>query len=122
MITGTHIRAIRRIIKPFLTDRCTIQRRTLVADGSGGHTITYPAIAQSVPCLMIQARWRPTETVQANKLTGITEWNGAVPATQDIKATDRIIVTTLDSRTFEVVGVVAASLEALREFQATEIL
>jgi hypothetical protein len=121
-IRPAHLRRVRRICEAQLPDRCTIERRQLISDGAGDFTVAYTPIATAVPVLLMQARWKPVEVIRAEKLTGMTQWEGMIPSGQDLKATDRITVTTLGNRVFEVAGIVSASYEPVRQFQATEIL
>lgn len=123
IVRPSHLRRLARIVKPHLPDRCTIERRTPVSDGAGDYTVTYPVIATNVPVLLTDAlTMKAIETVSNAKLTTLNYYQGLMLKGQDLKATDRIVVTTLGNRVFEVDGMLSASYEAVRQFTATEIL
>lgn len=106
-----------------LKDTCTIRRFDMLDDGRGGRVRIPNDIATGVPCLVTTTRWQPSEGRHAERLTGKTQWMIYLPPGQDVAAaTDVIIVTSLSNRTFEVIGLMSASLEVLRMVQATEVL
>lgn len=121
-ILDCQLTAIGTVLAAQLTDTCTIKRAVLADDGRGGRTRTLTDLATGVACLVVKPRWRASETNVADKLTGKTTWNIYLPPGQDVKAaTDQIVVTSLGNRTFEVDGMVSASIEILRAVQATEV-
>lgn len=109
-------------IGSLLTDVCTIKRVVLADDGRGGRTRTLTDLATGVACTVQQARYQASELPDGDKMTGKTQWSIFLPAGQDVKAaTDQIVVTSLGNRTFEVIGMLSASLEVVRMVQATEV-
>jgi hypothetical protein len=58
----------------------------------------------------------------AGRTTAVGEWIITLPAGTDVKPTDRIRITSLNNRDFEVTGVLAGSSEVSRQVEAKEIL
>ena len=115
--------SIDRFATAFLTDFCMIKRATLADDGRGGRTRTLSTLASDIPCSVQKARYRADESPDGDKMTGKTYWIISLPAGQDVQAaTDQIMVTSLSSRIFEVIGMISASNEVVRMVQAIEIL
>ena len=122
-VLDCQLAAIGDVLAGQLKDTCTIRRVSVLDDGRGGRIRIPSDIATGVPCLVVTTRWQPSENRHAERLTGKTQWIIYLPPGQDVAAaTDIIIVTSLSNRTFEVVGLMSASLEVLRMVQATEVL
>lgn len=77
-----------------LTERCTIERATLVTDDYGEPTQGFSAVATQVPCRVVEtASVTGRERVRLEGLAQVTDWLVVLPAGQDVTSQDRIRVT-----------------------------
>lgn len=103
----------------FLSDACTIQRRTEGTVTGDGTTASYPAVASNVPCA-VQPDGSATSERQGARggIVALSNWRIRLPHGTDVRVRDRILV---GARTFEVQGVRARSYEAVRVAICVEI-
>jgi hypothetical protein len=112
-----------------LSERCAIQRQVFVDDQAGGQTPAdpdnpWPTVAgqESAPCRVDVTRIRPKERFSDNRLTSAGDFDVSFEAGTDIRNKDRIAVTTLAGRVFNMVGPRYATDEILRVMAADEIV
>ena len=112
-----------------LPDLCTIRRvvngpdgKPGVPDGRGSRIKTFADLTTNVPCRLDPRIARSKEAVSGGKPTSAGDWTISLPATQDIKAADQIVVTSLSNRLFEVIGVGSGSYEVVRLVEASEAI
>lgn len=120
------IEEIQATVLGFLTDKGSIQRQVLVDDGRGGlkpsnSNNPWPTIQSNVSCRADIARIRSSERFNDNRLTSEGEFDVSFLAGTDIRNADRVVITTLDNRVFNLLGPRYASDEILRVMAANEI-
>lgn len=98
---------MRAAIAVWLTDTCTIQRRTLSSDGLGGQTETWTTLVTVACRITVAARRPPQEQVYAERVTSEGEWLLTLPPGTDVQGKDRISVA--NGPTLEVTGVLPYS-------------
>lgn len=100
-----------------MPEAATVLRRTLVADGLGGQSVTWAEVA-TVPCRRAQSQGQPVEQVVAGQLRLVVLWHVTLPAGTDVLAADRIAV---GPQTFEVIAPGGASYETARRTRCVEV-
>lgn len=106
MLNSRQLRQLRAINNQFLPDRCTIQRDTRTSDGKGGTTLVSSTLAANVMCRLSRtSTGRGAEMIQGGRLTSVGDWTIYLPHGQAIDEKDRVVITTLSSRRFEVVQI-----------------
>lgn len=117
MVVNRHV-GLRTLANRWLKDTCTIRRATGTYDGDG-NSESFADLATNVVCSLQRYDAAPTEAVgPRGGVMAVSTWRIRVPAGQDVKATDRIVI---GSRTFEVQGVEAKTFEVRRTVYCAEI-
>jgi head-tail adaptor len=88
-----------------LPDSCSILRATFTTTSQGGQSQSWSTLASGVACLVDSGRGGSEFQTGADRVMPGGGFEIAVPYDQDITEKDRIQVTTLSNRTFEVTGV-----------------
>jgi hypothetical protein len=111
-----------------LPDTCTIYRPPVasIADLGEEPDSTYPtnwtAIGTGISCNLTARNSMARELALGGRASAVGEWIITLPAGTTVAATDRIRITSLSNRDFEVVSVLAGSYEVSRQVEAKEIL
>lgn len=118
MLDTNDIDGMRREAEASLPDTATVARATTVSDGAGGRTETWATVA-TTRCRVAPGGNLPAERIVADRVKSTVVWSVTLPATVDVRATDRVLVGT---RTFEVIGVLAPrSFGVLARVVAVEV-
>lgn len=118
MISSTDLTWMRAEQAKILPDTCTIQQKGEVANGVGGHTVTYTTRASGVACRLDETFRQTREMKVGDKQVSVSQFRFFLPANQTVVATDRILV---GSRTFEVIGTPHGSWEVGRPVDCFEV-
>lgn len=103
LLTSAEIADMRATETLALPDTCTISRKTLAGDGRGGNTATWANAATNVACRLGRSGSKSgIETIDADKLQQQTPWVVTFAHNQDVRNTDRIVIS---SRTFEAISI-----------------
>lgn len=117
MLTAAELTAMRATLNASLPDTCEISRVTLEPDGAGGQIETWETIA-TVACRVAPSGQSPQERAVAERVASVSTWTLTLPAETDVRASDRLIA---GVRRFEVVGVLAHSVEIARRVVCVEV-
>lgn len=101
-VTSGELSRMRDDAESRLSDTCTIQTRSTVADGSGGVTETWANTYTSTPCYLSKTSIGAGAPAQGGKFTIHTAWTLAVAYDQAIAAGNRVV---MGGDTYEVVSV-----------------
>lgn len=118
MISAAELAHLRAAFAPTFDATARIQRRTVVADRSGGFNETW-ATVHTYACSFITYPIRPVERESDVRIQSITTWLFHFPSGSDVQTTDRILV---GSRTFEVSGSGEGSKSLTLQVIAQEIV
>jgi head-tail adaptor len=88
-----------------LPDTCTIQRATFTTTSQGGQTQTWATLASGVACMLDAGQGGSEIQTSADRVMPVGGFLITLPYDQDVTEKDRIQVTTIASRTFEVTAV-----------------
>lgn len=105
----------------YLPDRCTILEPEKSVGSQGGQKLTYGEAFTSIPCCVTKSQRRPDEAQVGGKNTNKSYFNIAFKISQVISPQARIIVTTLNNRTFDVQGLNDGSDAILKIAETIEI-
>jgi head-tail adaptor len=114
MLSADEIAAMRATATASLPETIEVQRATRAADGAGGSTVSWQAVA-TYPARLAPAGGED-EREFAGRVAGRSLWRITLPAEADVRLDDRVAV---GGRTFEVLGVRARSFELCRVVLAT---
>ncbi len=114
MLSEDEIAAMRATATASLPETIEVQRATRAADGAGGSTVSWQAVA-TYPARLAPAGGEE-EREFAGRVAGRSLWRITLPAKADVRLDDRVAV---GGRTFEVLGVRARSFEVCRVCLAT---
>lgn len=121
MITAAELGALRATAEQILTDTCRIDRTTSVDDDAGGGINTTAPVA-TVACAVSARDLQPSEIAAGAGLVGEMGWQVDMPAETDVRAGDRVVVTSQGDRALEVVGVAGPlTREILRRVQCQAV-
>lgn len=117
MLTAAELADMRSVQAEAQPGTCVISRKTLTADGMGGHTETWAAVG-TVTGRVWPATESGAERLIADRITETDAWVITLPYATDVVAKDRI---TSAGRTFEVFNAIAHDWETARRVVAVEV-
>jgi len=111
---------MRDVQEDAMPDTAYVRSRTQAADGIGGYTDSW-ANGSAIACRVAPYSSRQgTDEVMAERIGARTAWTVTLPAATVVTTDNRLVV---GSRTFEVVGVLAAhSWETARRVVCVEVV
>lgn len=121
LLSAEEIAAMQAVADEALPDTCTIERRSLAADGGGGWSESWAQVGGTIPCRIAKdaGTTSQAEREQGDRDTSTVYWKITLPEGTDIKAADRILSA---GRIFEIDSVDAPiSWEISRRVSALEI-
>jgi hypothetical protein len=109
VISTTELTEIRAVMTETRTDTAQLRRKVDggTSDDAGGVSSDFTNVGSPFACRVAPAFVPPREQQQASRLTQIDQWLVYVAHTQDVTASDQLVVTstTRGSFTLEVQGV-----------------
>lgn len=117
MINEAELASLRGEDARAFTSSAVVYRRTIVADTSGGQTITFVE-GPTYPCSFALAQVTPREVETTFRTVTLVLWIFIFPVTADVRPTDQLHV---GARRFEVVGGGAGSMSITQSFTCQEI-
>jgi hypothetical protein len=122
ILSARGMRSLRRAANQLLDQTCTVYG---LASGRPKGRERYPddyqAVLVNVPCAVLSTRVRPVEMLQGGQPRMTAEFTVSFKAGTAVNAKHIVKVTSLDDRTFRIVGPMTGSYESLRVMQADEI-
>lgn len=120
MLSASELAGMQDSLEDSLPDLATIQRATRSSDGMGGSSESWATLASNVPVRVSPAGLlRGDERVIGGAVAALMEWIVTLPANQDIREVDRIVI---GSRTLEAKQVNRRSWELGRRVYCTEVV
>lgn len=101
LISPGTLASLKRVALSAMPDTCTIQRQSAVDDGAGGQTLTWATLS-TPKCRVFTQKQTIQERTAEGRLENVVRWFIALPAGQDVAASDRIAA---NGVTYEVAGV-----------------
>jgi hypothetical protein len=128
MLDAASIALLRSVEESAMDAVCTIYRPPVASISDMGEEpdSTYPtnwtAVGTGISCNLTARNSMARELALGGRASAVGEWIITLPVGTDVRATDKIRITSLSNRDFEVVSVLAGSYEVSRQVEATEIL
>ncbi len=117
-ISAAELARLRKGIERQFRETGQIQRHTRTPDGRGSYTEGWNTLA-TVPCLRTPRELQtPDEKAIADRMGVATLWTISVPAGQDVKPADQIVI---GSTTYQVLSVLRKTTELARRVIAAEV-
>ena len=117
MIPAAELAALQAAAAVVLDTSCAIQRATNAPDGYGSASVTWTTIA-TVNALLSKPQGAYLQNL-ADKIGTLTSWQVVLPANQDVKPSDRLVIAGQTLTVQHVSG--PESYEVLRVVLASEI-
>jgi hypothetical protein len=128
MLDAASIALLRSVEESAMDAVCTIYRPPVASISDLGEEpdSTYPtnwtAVGTGISCNLTARNSMARELALGGRASAVGEWIITLPAGTTVAATDRVRITSLSNRDFEVVSVLAGSYEVSRQVEAKEIL
>lgn len=122
LLTTAQLSRMRTMQDEAMPDMCTISHYTSVSDGAGGLTDTWSDVLIKSKCrLSVVNRRQAREDSVTNAAQLATDWMITLPVGTQVGERDRITVTTINNRLFEVIKPQIHSWETALRVPVTEI-